>query len=359
MAAAALKDKVNKVAEKSLGSPLVSDDEDEELEKIMTEKYMLRVTAGPSYDFKEQKPVFVNTDTATTFENEFMRTSIKVRIRGYEGLPRGSRPYSPYFEDPMHAKDQYSIGFSFVPKKDLDSLDIVWGNDFDHPVRDRLPPAALFNTAMKIVTHIIDPGIQADAYADEPWLYAPAVSTLMILNMGDKSEEYQDGEIPHAADHQPLQEGAEGNGHAYRQFHGLPENNNKRRKHLLNEKNRERFILEKDRLYQADFFNPYIDFQKFKLKLPGFSLSVARYINDKTHHLRYVFKNRKTGDLYFVVIFTLLFGDDVDRALEEENERIASEESSMIDLEEKGIQTPEVQELEDAPEFIVVGADAG
>lgn len=358
MTRAAVRKTASKITEKSLGDLSTSEDEDHELDMAMAEKYMLRVTAGPSYDWSEQKPVFVNTDTPTVFENEFMRSSIKVRIKGYEGLPRGSRPYSPYFEHPMHAKDQYSIEFSFVPKKDLESLDVVWGNDFDHPVRDRLPPAVLFNTAMKIVTHVIDPGIECDAYADEPWLYAPAVSTWMIMNIGDRSEEYQYGEIPHPPEGQPLREGADGDGHDVRQLHGLHENNNKRRKHLLNHKNRERFILEKDRLYQVDFFNPYIDFQKFKLKLPGFSLSCLRYINDKTHHLRYVFKNRKTGDLYFVVIFTLLFADDVDRALEEENARIASENSSMLDME-KGIDSPMIQELDDAPEFIVVEDDDG
>ena len=41
------------------------------------------------------------------------------------------------------------------------------------------------------------------------------------------------------------------------------------------------------------------------LKLPGFSIKVARFINDKTHKLRYVFKNKKTDDVYFVVVFNL------------------------------------------------------
>ena len=33
----------------------------------------------------------------------------------------------------------------------------------------------------------------------------------------------------------------------------------------------------------------------YALKLPGFSLGVMRYLDDKTHELRYVFKNRVTG----------------------------------------------------------------
>jgi hypothetical protein len=47
-------------------------------------------------------------------------------------------------------------------------------------------------------------------------------------------------------------------------------------------------------------------FADFSLRLPGFSLQVTKYIDEKNHVLRYTLKNRKTGDVYFVVIFTLL-----------------------------------------------------
>ena len=88
------------------------------------------VTAGPSYDKSTHKVVGVNTGEAVSFENEFVRAKVKVRIRGYRGLPGRCPPTSPYFDDPWHAKDQYSVAFSFVPKQDLPSLDTVWGNDF-------------------------------------------------------------------------------------------------------------------------------------------------------------------------------------------------------------------------------------
>lgn len=57
---------------------------------------------------------------------------------------------------------------------------------------------------------------------------------------------------------------------------------------------------------------------EFALKLPGFSLGVLRYIDDKTHTLRWVFKNRVTGDVYLVVMFNLLFGEELDEALRAE-----------------------------------------
>jgi hypothetical protein len=71
--------------------------------------------------------------------------------QNYRGLPRGSPSTSPYFSLPPHAKnkDAYSICFRFRLKEDINGNDLVFGNDFDHPIRDRLPPG--FGTAFKIV----------------------------------------------------------------------------------------------------------------------------------------------------------------------------------------------------------------
>lgn len=49
--------------------------------------------------------------------------------------------------------------------------------------------------------------------------------------------------------------------------------------------------------------------------LPGFSVGVIKYIDDKTHKLRYLFKDKESGQIYFVVVFTLLFGEELEIAL--------------------------------------------
>lgn len=294
------------------------------------EKYILRISAGPSYDLSTHQYVPVNSEIPTAFENEFMTTKLKVRIRGYTGLPRASTSHSPYFDHPMHTRDQYSIGCSFVPKKDLDAIHAAWGNDFDHPVRDRLPPG--FNYALGIVKKVIDPAMEVDAYADEPWLWSPALDGFFKLRIGEKLSPEEQKNIPHFAESEPLEEGADGSGKQIREASGMPDDSEKRRKYFMTEDNRAKFgVFEKGRLYHADFFNPYIDFNKFALRLPGFSLKVMKYINDKTHVLRYVFKNRQRDEVYFVVNITLLFGDDVAPALQEEDERSreASRETSM------------------------------
>lgn len=287
--------------------------------KQEADKYRLLVTAGPSYDTSTHQVVRVNTDTPTYIENDFLRAKIKVRIRGFKGLPSSSPSSSPYFDDPLHEKDQYSVAASFVPKRDLESKDVIWGNDFDHPVRDRLPPG--FNTAFRIVKEFIDPGLECDAYADEPWLYGPALSCWFGLRIGDK---LNDGaQIPEATERDDLiREGADGSGSEIRTKLNLPENNEKRRKHFLSRPNREAFTFEKDRLYSFDFYNPYLDFGNFALKLPGFSIKVIKYIDEKSHTLRYVFKNRETEDVYMCVNFNLLWGEQLEKALKDDQEQI-------------------------------------
>ncbi|TKA21879.1 hypothetical protein B0A50_08615 [Salinomyces thailandicus] len=289
------------------------------------DKYKLKVTAGPSYDQSQHDPVPVNTDNAVFVENDFLRAKVKVRIRDYHGLPSSSQRNSQYFDDPMHKQDLYSVAFSFVPKQDIPSADMVWGNDFDHPVRDRLPPG--FNTAFKIVKEFIDPGLDCDAYADEPWLYGPSLSCWFAFRIGDMVESGAD--FPAPAEDVVMRDGGDGTGQEVREKMGLPENNEKRRKHFLSAPNREAFTFEKGRLYQADFYNPYIDFSNFSLKLPGFSLKVIKYVDQKSHCLRYVFKNVKTADVYLNVNIHLLWGQRLEEEVQSDRKRMQKAEGGV------------------------------
>lgn len=113
-----------------------SDPESDPVVQQERDKYRLLVTAGPAYDQSTHKIVRVNTEIPTVVENEFMTAKIVVRVKGFRGLPSSSPGTAEeYFQDPMHSRDQYSLGFTFVPKKDIESLDTVWGNDLDHSIR--------------------------------------------------------------------------------------------------------------------------------------------------------------------------------------------------------------------------------
>ncbi|KAH9842856.1 uncharacterized protein C8Q71DRAFT_224487 [Rhodofomes roseus] len=269
-------------------------------------KYRLRVTAGPSLDPDTQQVVRVNTAEPCAFENDFMKVEVKVRIKNFKGLPSTCPPTdATYFSHPLHTSDRYSIAFSFIPKRTLPAHSAFWGNEFSRPIRDRLPPG--FNTAFNIVKKIIDPGLECDAYADRPWLLGPSLGCWFAFWVGEKAEEPGMPEI--------IKEGGEGSGLEVRRKIGVPEDAKERRRWALNKENRAKLVFEQGREYRVDFFNPYLDFSKFSVCLPGFSVCVIKYIDDKTHKLRYVFKDKETGDIYFAVTFTLLFGQELEQAL--------------------------------------------
>ncbi|KAK2810679.1 hypothetical protein FQN50_002720 [Emmonsiellopsis sp. PD_5] len=277
-------------------------------------KYTLSVTAGPTYSPTTHTPVPINTPLPTLITTPQATTTLHIRIQDYSGLPPASPRTSPYFSHPQHTTDQYSISISFVPRVDISGDDLVFGNDFDHPIRDNLPPGA--EAALRFVKYWIDPGLEGEVGGDRPWLYGRALGSWGVLRVGgvvgdDSSRDGDgDGEVI-------IEEGGEDGGEEVRRQLGIPEDAGGRRKFFLDRGNRERFVFEKGRRYLADFSNGYLGFSDFTLRLPGFHIPVAKYINEKNHSLRYVLKNRRTGDVYFVVVFTLLLNEGPD---EDENE---------------------------------------
>lgn len=256
----------------------------------MADKYVMRVTAGSSYDVDTHIEVPVNSPELTKISNEFMDVELNVRIQNYKGLPRNSPATSAYFSQPPHDynKDQYSISFRFTPKASsaransgseetdadqqpsngISASDLQFGNDFDHPIRDRLPPG--FNTAMGIVRWWIDPGLDGDAYADEPYLYGPALSSFNAIHVGKGEHDLEKGGLCY-------EEGGDEAGLEARRAIGAPDAAKARMKWALREDSKKKWVFEHDKTYCADFFNPYLDFGDFSLHLPGFTLPIMKY----------------------------------------------------------------------------------
>jgi hypothetical protein len=338
-------------------------------ENKQAHNYKLRVTAGLSYDTSTHVVVPVNASQTLHLNSQHMLLSVAVRIKKFTGLPASCPTTSPYFNHPLHKSDQYSISFSFVPKVDIPGNDLIFGNNFDRPIRDRLPPG--FNQAFKIAKWFVDPGLEGDPYSDKPYLYGPALSSWNILrigekifepetikpNRGDQGHQRQSENEPQRCNHSEawkipnaesfheivVEEGAEGSGSELRSTLSIPPDSSTRKKHFLTESNRETFTFEAGRLHQSDFGNPFLDFNDFSLKLPGFSLNVIKYVDEKTHELRYVLKNRTTDDIYAVVLFSLLFGDERDDIGQKDHpplEKEAPSEKQAISNETSGKEKP-------------------
>lgn len=253
----------------------------------MADKYVLRVTAGPDYSPKSQVEVGVNTPQPLRVSSKLGEFELNVRIQNFKGLPRGSPATSPYFSTPPHSTqgDQYSIAIRFRLKtpegegsgeaEGVSAADLQFGNDFDHAIRDKLPPG--FGTALSIVKWWIDPGLDGDAYADEPYLYGPALSSFNAVRVGA-------GDVPVDDERGGLwvEEGAgDEAGAQLREGLGAPPGGRERMKWALAADVKEKWIWEFEREYAVDFFNPYLDFSELALRLPGFTLPIARFLSDK------------------------------------------------------------------------------
>lgn len=279
----------------------------------MADKYILRITAGSDYDDSQHVSVPVNQPATVLIRGAHASVELNVRIRDYAGLPANSPSTSAYFDTEPHVtnQDQYSIAFRFTPlapttatksssekTKGISGSDLYFGNDFDRPIRDRLPPG--FNTALRIVKWWIDPGLDGDAYADKPHLYGPALSSFNVLELG-------------AGQHDEARGGLwfeeRGEEATTRKELGLPDTGKARMKWALTDANKDKFVFEYGKTYGFDFFNPYLDFANLALRLPGFQLSIANYWDGQA--LRYVLRNKTTGDVYLVVVFSLFLREDL------------------------------------------------
>ncbi|EFX02084.1 f-box domain containing protein [Grosmannia clavigera kw1407] len=289
--------------------------------------FLLRVTAGTSYDRATHVEVPVNEPRPVRLQGASADISLCVRIHGYDrGLPRASPPTSAYFAAAPHAAngDTYSIGLAFTPRageagenekdakdgKDgktagISGHDLLWGNDFDHSIRDHLPPG--FNTALRIMRWWIDPGIDGDAYADKPYLYGPALSSFNRVHVGGPDDVHD----PHDDRGFWFEEGGDAAGLAMRAAAGCPPDDPAaRQKWALTDAAKSSWVWAHDQTYGLDFFNAYLDFRELALRLPGFHLPVMKYWDGQS--LRYVLRNRTTEEVYLVVEITLLRQEDVD-----------------------------------------------
>ncbi|KAI1749601.1 hypothetical protein F4782DRAFT_512359 [Xylaria castorea] len=333
----------------------------------MAEKYIIRVTAGSDYNIDNHVVVSVNSHETVKISNNLVDAEINVRVQNYSGLPRNSPTTSPYFSLEPHATndDQYSLAIRFTPKKpsksrrhspssatesrplprsnqspnglssndevpaeksgdsepaDKDDAsltkagisghDLQFGNDFDHPIRDRLPPG--FSYAMNIVKWWIDPGLDGDPYADMPHLYGPGLSSFNSIHVGAGEHDPEKGGLY-------FEEGGDEAGIEARRVIGAPDGAKERKKWALNNDSKDKWVFEYGKTYCVDFFNPYLNFNEFSLRLPGFTLPILKYWDGqglrarpkRSHTLRYVLRNRSTGDTYLVILFTLYLKEDV------------------------------------------------
>lgn len=98
-------------------------------------------------------------------------------------------------------------------------------------------------------------------YSDKPHLYGNALSSVNVLRVGEKVEDGKglagQGDDD---DEKATEEGGDGEGVEWRKSRHVPETGDARKKHFLAKGKTDEWEWEEDRIYKADFFNPYLDF---------------------------------------------------------------------------------------------------
>ena len=137
----------------------------------------------------------------------------------------------------------------------MNGNDLVFGNDFDYPIRDRLPMA--FNMFFGMVKRWIDPAMNGDPYADKPYIYSPALATWSQFCIGTKGPTEEQKLKKDTIVEEGLDEEA---GKETREKFGIPATGDARKKHFQDESHRKAFSFIEGTQYMADFGDSYLNF---------------------------------------------------------------------------------------------------
>lgn len=146
-------------------------------------------------------------------------------------------------------------------------------------------------------------------YGDKPYLYGALLSSINVLRICGSTEDSNaaqdapsDGKTAGQSEDNAAavvyEEGAYGSGVDVRHASHMPDRSAARQKYFLTEQNRKDFTFEAGREYQCDFYNPYLDFNEFALKigygLPNISIighwdgQPLRYVKDSLPRDAYI-----------------------------------------------------------------------
>ncbi|KAF9917644.1 hypothetical protein BX616_000331 [Lobosporangium transversale] len=339
-------------------------------------RFRLRVSAGPSADPKDLKLITVNDDAnPLLIESDEFIGQIVVRIRGLDktyGYADGqaedglkTMSDSPWFTKPGGDNNLSSIQISGRFKREWPGDQIVFGNQFERPLK--LPPFS--SIALKFV-QFIDPGLKADIYCERPWAFSPLIATMNTINVagwhidpaaqqrveqsgGDKAKERLENELPpwpspegehivedtnilfqkdnlkkqeeeqqkrkeqeeqqrqedanSGEDKEELVETRSGSKLTESTPHNMT--SSARRSYFAREVNLTKHRYRPDHVYGFDFFNPYLDFAHFTLKVPGFSVDITKYWDGQP--LTYILKTADSSVVFMAFQFEMVPVKDI------------------------------------------------
>lgn len=149
-------------------------------------------------------------------------------------------------------------------------------------------------------------------YADKPWIYGRVLSSMNAIKVkgpgtpppseiGTADEEMiEETEVEPS----PVEDGNEVMEEDTTAIStptlSIPQTAAGRRKFFLEDAKKKEVSFQRGYTYGFDFFGPWLDFNTFTVKLPGFTLNLLRYWDGQP--VRYVLKNKVSGEVYAVIL---------------------------------------------------------
>ncbi|ORZ03600.1 hypothetical protein BCR43DRAFT_560255 [Syncephalastrum racemosum] len=233
----------------------------------------LVVRAGPSLDKLQTVPI--NNDAQPVqIQSPSFDGHVFVRVRGHT-------PESRYFDTRDDTFCVAVAGRFLTPHLTAD--DILFGNQFERPLK--LPTGS--SIAVRFAQWY-DPGLQADLYSERPAAFSPLIVTMNRL--------YVKNNVSDDIIAAPLEEDVTDLSFDLREpkdrksFYSAPQT-------------RKAVDISSNQTWAMEFANPYIDFNKCTIKLPGFEINVLQYWDGQP--LRYYAKSRDDSAVFFIVEFDL------------------------------------------------------
>ncbi|KAI9499467.1 hypothetical protein BDB00DRAFT_782980 [Zychaea mexicana] len=227
----------------------------------------LTVRIGASLD--TLKPITINDDAHPgRIQTDKFDGYITARIRDYPDAP-----HSKYFDDENNT-DLFCIqicGRFLLEQPCITADDIQFGNQFERPLQLPFGSSLLLKFAQWW-----DPGLQANLKDPKPYAFSPLIITMNQI--------------------QSVQE----NITALSMDLKTPED---RRAFFKYPQNRKAVDVGPNQVWNMQFSNPYIDFNKCTVKVPGFEMDVLKYWDGQP--LRYYAKISTTEEVIFIIEFDL------------------------------------------------------
>lgn len=153
--------------------------------------------------------------------------------------------------------------------------------------------------------------MQGDLYAEKPWIYGSVLSSMNVIRVKKPStpvaseagtaEVVRGTEVGVRAVEDPEDSVMEEDMSVIASAAlPIPVTAAGRKKFFLDDSKKREVGFMKGYTYGFDFFGPWLDFNSFQVKLPGFTVNLLRYWDGQP--VRYVLKNFVSGEVYAVIV---------------------------------------------------------